>query len=107
MSTELLTILSGFISSILMGFLGIYGGKRWERRKIANEAKGSELNNVEEAIKIWRETAEELKNQIVDLKKKIDCLEKTIEDLKPFKDENKQLQKTINILRQQIECNKK
>ena len=42
------------------------------RKKTNADAKGSELQNVEHAIKIWRETAEKLSARVDELSKEID-----------------------------------
>jgi archaellum component FlaC len=58
------------------------------RKKTNAEAKGSELENVEQAIKIWRETAEKLSLRVDELSKEIDELRA---DLVTVHRENKQL----------------
>ncbi len=58
------------------------------RKKTNAEAKGSELENVEHAIKIWRETAEKLSARVDDLSQEIDDLRA---DLVTVHRENKQL----------------
>lgn len=50
------------------GFFGWF----FTRKKSNAEAKGSELENVEHAIKIWRETAEKLSARVDELSKEID-----------------------------------
>ena len=42
------------------------------RKKTNADANGSELENVEHAIKIWRETAEKLSARVDELSKEID-----------------------------------
>lgn len=46
------------------GFFGWF----FTRKKTNAEAKSSELENVEHAIKIWREMSEQLKKEVEDLK---------------------------------------
>jgi len=58
------------------------------RKKTNADAKGSELENVEHAIKIWRETAEKLSARVDELSKEIDDLRA---DLVTVHRENKQL----------------
>jgi septal ring factor EnvC (AmiA/AmiB activator) len=58
------------------------------RKKTNADAKGSELENVEHAIKIWRETAEKLSARVDELSLEIDELRK---DLVTVHRENKQL----------------
>ena len=50
------------------GFFGWF----FTRKKTNADAKGSELENVEHAIKIWRETAEKLSARVDELSKEID-----------------------------------
>jgi len=50
------------------GFFGWF----FTRKKSNAEAKGSELENVEQAIKIWRETAMELSKRVDELSKEIE-----------------------------------
>jgi chromosome segregation ATPase len=58
------------------------------RKKTNADAKGSELENVEHAIKIWRETAEKLSDRVDELSREIDDLRA---DLVTVHRENKQL----------------
>jgi septal ring factor EnvC (AmiA/AmiB activator) len=66
------------------GFFGWF----FTRKKSNADAKGSELENVEHAIKIWRETAEKLSARVDELSLEIDELRK---DLVTVHRENKQL----------------
>ena len=52
------------------GFFGWF----FTRKKSNAEAKGSELENVEQAIKIWRETAEKLSARVDELSKEVEEL---------------------------------
>ena len=58
------------------------------RKKTNADAKGSELENVEHAIKIWRETAEKLSTRVDELSLEVEELRK---DLISVHRENKQL----------------
>jgi hypothetical protein len=58
------------------------------RKKTNADAKGSELENVEHAIKIWRETAEKLSTRVDELSLKVEDLQK---DLISVHRENKAL----------------
>jgi hypothetical protein len=58
------------------------------RKKTNADAKGSELENVEHAIKIWRETAEKLSARVDELSLKVEELQK---DLISVHRENKAL----------------
>ena len=66
------------------GFFGWY----FTRKKTNAEAKGSELENVEQAIKIWRETAERLEQKVTFLEGQIKDLQ---QDLITVHRENKAL----------------
>jgi hypothetical protein len=74
----------------ILGSLGGGGLIGWffTRKKTNAEAKGSELENVEHAITIWRETAEKLSARVDELSKEIDELRA---DLVTVHRENKQL----------------
>jgi len=73
------------------GFFGWF----FTRKKSNAEAKGSELENVEQAIKIWRESAQSLQLENERLSKKVEDLSKAIEELRldliTVHRENKQL----------------
>jgi chromosome segregation ATPase len=73
------------------GFFGWF----FTRKKSNAEAKGSELENVEQAIKIWRELAEENKRENIQLKKEMADIKQQLEemrsDLVTVHRENKQL----------------
>lgn len=66
------------------GFFGWF----FTRKKTDAEAKGSELENVEQAIKIWRETAERLEQKVTFLEGQIKDLQ---QDLITVHRENKAL----------------
>lgn len=86
-----------YISLVLNAILG--GGflvtlitLRSTRKKASAEAKGSELDNVQEAIGIWREMAENLKKELsesraendvlqIEMRKEIEGLRKAISKL--------------------------
>ena len=67
---------------------GSFFGWFFTRKKSNADAKGSELENVEHAIKIWRETAEKLSARVDELSLEMDELRK---DLVTVHRENKQL----------------
>lgn len=60
------------------GFFGWF----FTRKKTNAEAKGSELENVEQAIKIWRESAQSLQLENERLSKKVEDLSKAIEEMR-------------------------
>ena len=84
--------MESWVQTLITG-LGAAGGGSFftwifARKKTNAEAKGSELENVEQAIKIWRETAEKLSARVDELSKEIDELRA---DLVTVHRENKQL----------------
>ena len=68
--------MEGWVETIVTAIGGAGGGGffGWffTRKKSNADAKGSELENVEHAIKIWRETAEKLSARVDELSKEID-----------------------------------
>ena len=65
------------------------------RKKTNADAKGSELDNVEHVVKLWRELAEENKRENIQLKKEMADIKQQLEemrlDLTTVHRENKQL----------------
>ncbi len=72
--------------NIIEGLIGAGGGTIIGfvagRRKENAEVKGTELDNIEKAVKMWREMAEELKGQVEDLSQKVDTLMAEVHDLR-------------------------
>lgn len=66
------------------------------RRKQKAEAEGSELDNVEKAVAIWRQTAEDLHKEINELRQQIADLKSQVNNLQT---ENYKLQREIEKLR--------
>lgn len=66
-----------------------------ELAKVEAEAHGSEIDNVEKAIKIWRGLADEMKAQVVELKAQINFLSDEVVKLKI---ENTTLKQQVNQL---------
>ena len=64
MSDILLTAIAGLITT----FGGAFGGWFFTRKKNNAEAEISELQGVEKAIGIWRETAEKLTEEVKKLR---------------------------------------
>lgn len=56
------------------------------RRKQTAEAEGSELDNVEKAVAIWRQTAEDLHKDINELRQHITDLRRQIGELQSEND---------------------
>jgi predicted RNase H-like nuclease (RuvC/YqgF family) len=67
--------------AIISAFTGLFGwlmGKNKEKVEI----QGSEITNVQEAIKIWREMAVDMKAEVAELKDKIDLLTTEVHTLR-------------------------
>lgn len=58
------SILITIVSTLLGGGIGSVLTLRSQRKKADAEAEGTELDNVEKAISIWREMAETLKKEL-------------------------------------------
>lgn len=52
------------------------------RKKENVEIQGSEISNTQEAVKIWREMAQELSDKVKDLTERIDILTEEVHQLK-------------------------
>lgn len=57
---------------------GGFFGWLFTRKKQAQDVKSSELENVQEAIKIWRETAMELQKRVDEMEKEIKLLRQEV-----------------------------
>jgi regulator of replication initiation timing len=66
------------IFSALSGFFGWVVG----RKKEHVEVQKTEIENVSDAIKLWRETALELKSEVAELKTKVETLTTEIHTLR-------------------------
>lgn len=65
------------------------------RKKENIELQGGELSNTQEAIKIWREMAQEMSDKVKELSDKIDNLTAEVHSLKS---ENSSLKSKLNLL---------
>jgi predicted RNase H-like nuclease (RuvC/YqgF family) len=70
-------ILPAIVSSIS----GIFG---WVigRKRESVEVQGSEITNTQEAIKIWREMAQEMSDKVKELSDKVDALTQEVHSLR-------------------------
>jgi regulator of replication initiation timing len=66
----------------LTGFFGALVTWLFGRKKEKIEVESSEITNVQEAIKIWREMATDLKSEVAELKIKVDSLTTEIHNLR-------------------------
>jgi predicted RNase H-like nuclease (RuvC/YqgF family) len=87
---------------IILGILSLIGpiiGYAFAKRKNTAEAQGSELDNVDKAVTIWRKLAEDLE---LKLKAEIDTLRKDNEKLSELvaklSEENEELRGKMKIL---------
>lgn len=64
------------------GFLTTLLANRYQRKKLLAETKGQELDNVQEAITIWRDMANELKKELEASRKGYEVMAKQVEILK-------------------------
>ena len=65
------------------------------RKKENVDIQGGELSNTQEAIKIWREMAQEMTDKVKELSEKIDHLTAEVHSLKS---ENSSLKSKLNLL---------
>ena len=66
----------------ITGFFGALVTWLFGRKKEGVEVQSSEITNVQEAIKIWREMATDLKAEVADLKIKVESLTTEIHNLR-------------------------
>jgi gas vesicle protein len=52
------------------------------RKKESVEVQGSEITNTQEAIKIWREMAQEMSDKVKELSDKVDALTQEVHSLR-------------------------
>lgn len=73
---------SDFYIPSITGFFGALITWLFGRKKEGVEVQSTEITNVQEAIKIWREMATDLKAEVADLKIKVDSLTTEIINLR-------------------------
>lgn len=74
---------AGMIMTLLGGgIIGRFLTLKYTRQKAKADAKSSELDNVQEAITIWREMAASLKKEISELSHKNESMQKELEGLR-------------------------
>ena len=64
------------------GALGAFVSWIFGRKKENVEVQASEINNVQEAIKIWKDMAQELKEEVAELKEKVEQLTTEVHTLR-------------------------
>jgi predicted RNase H-like nuclease (RuvC/YqgF family) len=80
--------------SALSGLFGWLIGRKKENVEI----QGSEITNVQEAIKIWREMATDMKAEVADLKEKVETLTTEIHNLRA---ENVELRTKLGLTKEE------
>jgi len=70
----ILPTLTAFFASAITWIFG--------RKKAQVEVEAGEITNVQEAIKIWREMANDMKQEVADLKIKVETLTTEIHNLR-------------------------
>lgn len=89
---EISTIITALITTILGGGLGSFLTLKAQRKKAEAEADTNELENVEKAIAIWKQMAQDLKIE----------LENSRQESQAFRDKSKQLEDQVEALKKQI-----
>lgn len=77
---------TGAIASFITWLIG--------RKKETVEVQGSEINNTQEAIKIWREMAQEMSDKVKELSDKVDTLTQEVHALRS---ENSELKSKLGL----------
>jgi regulator of replication initiation timing len=86
-----------FIPGLFSALSGLFG---WliGRKKENVEIQSSEITNVQEAIKIWREMATDMKAEVADLKEKVETLTTEIHNLRA---ENVELRTKLGLTKEE------
>ena len=74
--------LDDIIVPSITGAIGAFVSWLVGRKKENVEVQGSEITNTQEAIKIWREMAEDMSNKVKDLSDKVDALTEEVHHLR-------------------------
>jgi predicted RNase H-like nuclease (RuvC/YqgF family) len=74
LSEVIVPSLTAFFAALITWLFG--------RKKENVEVQGSEITNVQEAIKIWREMATDMKAEVAELKEKIELLTTEVHTLR-------------------------
>lgn len=78
----------------ITGALGAFVSWIFGRKKENVEIQSNEIKNASEIIALWKDMASELKQEVSELRDKIDVLSKEVHDLRS---ENTQLRLQLNI----------
>lgn len=97
---------TSWIGTTISTAAGAFFGWLFGRRKQTAEAQGSELENIEKAVAIWRQIASDLEGKFTALQTEVNQLRKEVFKLE-FENErlsasNKELQSEINELKNKM-----
>ena len=91
----MLNSLPDWFINILSALAASVGTYLTTRKKENVDIQGGELSNTQEAVKIWRELAQDMSDKVKELSDKIDILTAEVHSLKS---ENSALKSKLNIL---------
>ena len=91
----MLNSLPDWFVNILTALAASVGTYLTTRKKENVDIQGGELSNTQEAVKIWRELAQDMSDKVKELSDKIDILTAEVHSLKS---ENSALKSKLNIL---------
>lgn len=74
--------LSDIIVPSLTAFFGAFVTWLFGRKKENVEVQGTEITNTQEAIKIWREMAQDMSDKVKELSDKVDALTQEVHSLR-------------------------
>lgn len=74
--------LDDIIVPSITGAIGAFVSWLVGRKKENVEVQGSEITNTQEAIKIWREMAQEMSDKVKELSDKVDALTQEVHSLR-------------------------
>ena len=89
------TNLPDWLTNLLSALVASLGTYLTTRKKENVDIQGGELSNTQEAIKIWREMAQEMSDKVKELSDKIDNLTAEVHSLKS---ENSSLKSKLNLI---------
>jgi len=82
--------LDDIIVPSITGAIGAFVTWLAGRKKENVEVQGSEITNTQEAIKIWREMAQEMSDKVKELSDKVDALTQEVHNLRSENSDLKQ-----------------
>lgn len=74
--------LSDIVVPSLTAFFGAFVTWLFGRKKENVEVQGTEITNTQEAIKIWREMAQDMSDKVKELSDKVDALTQEVHNLR-------------------------